>query len=319
MRTSGNLTGIKLCGIEAALPEREIINAEYSLYREHLGERKLRKQLEITGIRSCRVSDNETTESLCTEAASRLLTRLGWESSDIRGIVLVTQTPSQVMPSTAFCIQNNLGIPEDCIAFDVNLGCSGFVTGLMIAGSILQGLPVGARFLLLTGDTVTKTLVEEDIANRMMFGDAGCAAALERRDGDDILFLQKSLGEHYDRIFMKDQADHFHMDGMAVFHFTIDQVVGYIRQFMEEFNLSDDDIDYYLLHQAQKYIVENVAEFAHISDEKILISYDTCGNTSCASIPLTMALHRDRLPAGTRVLCCGFGVGLSCGIAYLTL
>lgn len=311
----GEYNKIAIRGIETVFPKKRVDN---SIYAEQLGERKVSKQIKLTGIRSCYVSDDtETTEVMCAEAAKRLFSRLKWSKEEIRGIILVTQTPSCVMPATAFRIQKRLGIGENCITFDVNMGCSGYTTGLTIAGGLLSNLASGSKVLLLVGDTVTKCLAEEDIQSKMMFGDAGTATGLEVVPDSRLIYMQKSFGQECDTIYMKNQNDHFHMDGMKVFRYTINEVLGYIKEFMEKTGLTDEDIDYYVFHQAQKHIVEHVAEFCGIAKEKLLISYDEYGNTSGASIPVTLTVNRERLQEGTnRVLLCGFGVGLSCGIVY---
>lgn len=308
---------IAITGIETVFPHTRIQNVQCKTYEDALGSRKVKKQIKLTGIDSCYVAQTETTEDMCVSAAEKLISRLNWNKSEIRGIILVTQTPSFVMPSTAFAIQKRLGIGEDCIVFDMNLGCSGYTSGLTVAGGMLNNMEEGSKMLLLVGDTLTKCLEKEDYQNRLMFGDAGTATALEKVSDNKMIYMQKSLGENYDKIFMKDSSDYFHMDGMEVFRYTIDQVVGYVREFMERAALQEEDIDYYIFHQAQKYIVDNVVDFVGIEKDKVLISYDTHGNTGGASIPVTIAKHKELFSGKrTRVLLCGFGVGLSCGIAY---
>ncbi len=310
----GKYDNIAIRGIETVVPKRRIDNREYS---QLLGERKVAKQVKLTGIQSCYVADDESTEDMCVEAAEHLIEKLQWNKSDIRGIVLITQTPSCVMPSTAFIIQKRLDISENCIVFDVNLGCSGYTTGISIVGGMLSNMDVGSKMLLLVGDTVTKCLSEEDIQSKMMFGDAGTATGLEVVEGNGLTYMQKSLGQEYDKIYMKDWNDYFHMDGMEVFRYTINQVAGYMKEFMECAQLTDDDIDYYVFHQAQKHIVDNVAEFCGINKEKVLTSYEEYGNTAGASIPVTLTTNDKMLQHGkNRILMCGFGVGLSCGIVY---
>lgn len=311
----GKYNNVMIRGIETVFPKKRVDNSEYA---EQLGERKVSKQIKLTGIRSCRVSDDtETTETMCAQAAERLLARLKWSREEIKGIILITQTPSCVMPATAFRIQKRLEIGENCIAFDVNMGCSGYTTGLTIAGGLLSNMELGSKMLLLVGDTVTKYLDENDIQTKMMFGDAGTVTGLEVVPENRLFYMQKSIGEGCDAIFMKDQNDYFHMDGMQVFRFTINEVLGYIKEFMEKTGLTDDDVDYYVFHQAQKHIVDHVAEFCGIDESKLLISYEEYGNTSGASIPVTLTVNQEKLKEGkNRVLMCGFGVGLSCGIVY---
>lgn len=311
----GEYNSVAIRGIETTVPRTIIDNREYA---GQIGERKVSKQIKFTGIQSCHVTDNsETTETMCTEAAKRLLARLEWQREDIRGLILVTQTPSCRMPATAFRIHRELELEEDCIVFDVNMGCSGYTTGLTIAGGLLSPLPPGSKMLLLVGDTMTKCLGEHDIQTKMMFGDAGTATGLEALPDNRLFYMQKSSGKGCDAIYMKDQADFFHMDGMRVFRYTINEVLEYIKEFKERTGICEDDIDYYVFHQAQKHILDNIADFCGIDREKLLISYETYGNTSGASIPVTLTTNCEKLrPGKNRVLMCGFGVGLSCGIVY---
>lgn len=311
----GVYDNLAIRGIETVFPKRKVDNQEYV---ELLGERKVKKQVKLTGIKSCYVADShETAEDMCTEAARCLMNRLGWSKDEICGLIMVTQTPSVIMPSTAFLIQKRLDLSENCVVFDVNLGCSGYTSGLTILGGMLSNMEEGSKMLLLVGDTVTKCLAPEDIQSKMMFGDAGTATGLEVVKGKTLSYMQKSLGQEYDKIYMKDCHDYFHMDGMEVFRYTINQVTGYVKGFMERFHLTDEDIDYYVFHQAQKHIVDNVAEFCGIHKDKLLISYEDYGNTAGASIPVTLTENKDKLSDGKkRCLMCGFGVGLSCGIVY---
>lgn len=316
MTMYGMYNNVAIRGIEAVVPHTRIEHAENRVYLEHLGKRKLNKQIKLTGIQSSYVAKSETTEEMCARAAKRLLDRLQWETSDIRGIILVTQTPSALMPSTAFMIQKRLGVTENCIAFDVNLGCSGYTSGLTIAGGILSTLSEGSKLLLLVGDTVTKCLKEDDYKNQMMFGDAGTATGLEVVSGESLVFMQKSIGQKFDKIYMKDNNDCFHMDGMEVFRYTINDVVQYVKEFMRKTGLTDDEIDYYVFHQAQKQILDNVVEFTGISPDKVITSYEKYGNTAGASIPITITENRNLITMDKKILMCGFGVGLSCGIVY---
>ncbi len=311
----GEYHNIAIRGIETVVPKKKIDNREYN---EQLGERKVTKQVKLTGIHSCYVADDtESAEDMCVESAKRLLARLKWVKEEIKGIILVTQTPSCVMPSTAFIIQKRLDIGENCIAFDVNMGCSGYTTGLNIVSGLLSNLEAGSKMLLLVGDTVTKCLKEDDIQSKMMFGDAGTATGIEVVPDSRLIYMQKSLGQKYDKIFMKDFHDYFHMDGMEVFQYTINQVVSYVKEFMKRTKLTDADIDYYAFHQAQKHIVDNLSEFCGIAPEKVLTSFEEYGNTAGASIPVTLTVNQKMLKKGkNRILMCGFGVGLSCGIVY---
>lgn len=315
----GIYTNVRIKGINTVVPVRCIENTDYF---GTLGEKKVKKQMKLTGIQRCHIAgDGETTEEMCFRASEELLTRLSWDRSRIRALILVTQTPSCLMPSTAFLLQKRLSLGEDCMVFDINLGCSAYTAGLQVIAGLLQKCGEGAKGLLVVGDTVSHCVGQEDYQTKMMFGDGAAATAVEIQESSKMSFMQKSDGSQYDKIFRKDWQDSFYMDGMAVFHFTINQVVKYIGEFKERFEIPEEDIDFYVFHQAQKYIIDNLVEFAQIPEEKVLTSYQDYGNTAGASIPITLCSNVDALKKlgkeRVRLLLCGFGVGLSCGCVWL--
>ncbi len=315
----GKIGNIRICGINTVVPKNRVNNMES--YAARFGEKKLKRQIRMTGMEERFVAEDGVSSSqLCKEAADRLLEELGWERDTVRALLYVTETPDYVLPSTAFKIQEQLGIHEDCVVYDINLGCSGWIVGMQTIASVMRGIepdhgkPV--RALLLTGSISTSHVAADDFATAMLFGDAGAATALELTVQEEgFCYMQKSDGTGYQHIFMESLESSVQMNGPAVFEFTINQVVDSIGTFMEHFHIQDNTVDFYVFHQAQKFIVENMVELLGCPTEKVISSYASYGNTAAAAIPLTICLHKDTLREKKRVamMAAGFGVGLSWG------
>lgn len=322
----GRVENIKICAIATAVPTYIETN---DVYNKALGEKRVRRQTRMTGIEKRHINDkNQKTSDLCFAAANQVLEKTGWGKEEIQVLVFVTQTPSVIIPSTAFIIQKQLGLSKNCMVFDVNLGCSGYVAGLQIVASMLHTCATGVKGLLLVGDVqrTTRDGLEEDEyspderADRMLFGSAGSATAVELVNSSPFYFMEKSDGANYAAL-MQRFHENMTMDGEKIFNFGVDNVIQYIAEFMRKFGVEDSDVDYYVFHQAQKFLLENMASLLGISSNKLLFSLKEFGNTSSASIPITICANRSELEKKKkqRLLLCGFGVGLSCGIAYLEL
>ncbi len=312
---TGN-TDIVIRGISAVVPQQVILTSSFG---DIFSEKKVKMQERVTGIRQRHVaSETEETKHLCLQAARNLLQEMQIPKEEIKVMLLVTQTPSYVTPSTAFWIHKELGLKPDCIVFDINLGCSGFVEGLSTMAALLNGLPEGAKGLLLNGDTLSKYLAAEDFGTCMMFGDAGTATLVERKENRPFICYHnvKSIG--LQKLIVSDTNSKLYMDGMEVFNFTINDVVEQIQNLLKEQN---DTLDFYLLHQAQEYIVRNIRELCGLEEEKVLCGYEKYGNTSGASIPLAICENRERFleKARFRILTSGFGVGLSYATAVVEM
>lgn len=307
--------GISIRGISAAVPEKTIENIS-SIGR--FSEKKIKMHLKITGIERRHIAkEGQEGKDLCLSAAKELLNHMGINKKEICTLIFVTQTPSFVIPSTAFWIHDQLGLSKHCIVYDINLGCSGFVEGLNAVASAMQSQQTGKKGLLLNADTISKYINSEDEATSMIFGDAGTAALLERTEEDDLICWHSVDSEQYRNILVESPDYKLVMDGMQVFSYTLEQVAGQIKNLLQEQN----NYAFYLLHQAQKYIVENVSSLCGLPQEKVLTSYKEYGNTSGASIPLTICNNKDcfKPDKSYPILVAGFGAGLSCASASVTL
>ena len=321
----GMFENIRIGGISVAVPckvEENILAADY------LGARRCKKQIKLTGIERRHVSPvDQKMSDLCYVAAKKLIEHLKWNTADIKVLVLLTQNPNYIAPSTAFLLHKMLGLSKECVVFDVNLGCSSFNVGLQIVGSLLQQFPGNAKGICLQGDlaynTVNPSIPPDAMAGNLLFGSAGSATALEKTVNkvSPISYATYSDGTRYEAILRKKNTDSVHMDGEGVFNFTVNDVVNDINAFKEATGLNEDNIDFYVFHQAQKLILDNVATLSNISEQKELRSLKDYGNTSGASVPLSICSNIDSFNnrKNVNMFTCGFGIGLSWSMAYINL
>lgn len=307
--------GIAIRGISAAVPDNTVKNI-CSIGK--FSEKKVKMQMKMTGIEFRHIAKKgQEAKDLCFFASQKLLDTMGINREEICVLIFVSQTPSFVVPSTAFWIHNQLGLSEECIAYDINLGCSGFVEGLNAIASVMHSQEVGKKGLLLNADTLSKHINNEDEATSMIFGDAGTATLLERTEEDDFICWHSVCSEQYQTIFVQTPNHKLVMDGMQVFSYTLEQVVGQIKNLLQE----QDNYEYYILHQAQRYIVNNISSLCGLSQNRVLTSFTEYGNTAGASIPLTIC-HNKKCFTSIKdylILVSGFGAGLSCASASVIM
>ncbi len=340
MATAGLLENIAIRGISCAVPENRVDN---SAFVERFGAEGVDKFAKMTGVVSRHVAlPAQTASDFSFAAAERLLAKIGWERSSVDGIIFVSQTPDYRLPATACVLHHRLSLGKNCIAFDINLGCSGFVYGLFVAGSLCRKQGV-TRVLLCGGDTITKLISPQDKSAALLFGDSGFAVALEydeaaspwsylyRTDGSGFKNIIVPAGgfrcadgnsevrECGEGIWRAD--DNLFMNGTEVFNFTISEVPAAIKQLMAQAGRTPDNTDLLVLHQANCFILKNIAKMTKFPMDKVPISMDRYGNTSVTSIPLTLcdALADKPEKGMQRLLLAGFGVGLSWGVVSMEL
>jgi 3-oxoacyl-[acyl-carrier-protein] synthase III len=332
---SAELRNIRIEGIASSVPKRTAQNLDCELIP--LKERDL--FIRSTGIESRRVAAKGTcTSDLCVHAAEQLMGQLGWYPSDLRIIVLVTQTPDHITPSTAAIIQNRLGCSTDCAAFDVNLGCSGYVYGLWTLASLLQGMPNGTKALLLAGDVSTACISPSDRSTVPLFSDAGSATAMvkDRTQQEPLHFALSTNGAAKESIWIPaggyrnpfdatslEATDH----GAGIVRRPIDLILNGIDVYQQaaqcwpqqvtrlatSTGMALDSVDHAVFHQANRVINEMVRKRSGLTESQTASSLRELGNSGTASIPVTMAhcLRDELCQAPKRMLLSGFGVGLS--------
>lgn len=303
--------------------------------------KKLNKVVKATGFRNRHIlqeNSSVTAGDLCFRAGLELF-NWGLKKEEIGAVIVVTQYPDYFGPATACVLHGKLGLSEDCLTFDINQGCTGYIYGLLVGAGLVQKNDK-KKVLLLVGDTPTRSNgtglnVVDDVP---IFGDGGSATVLEYdENAEDLIFDMGSKGEDYSVLIMKNGAfrnpftskcikngklDYGHeMDGLKVFDFTMNIVPSSINQVMEAARLTDEHVDYYVFHQANKMILETIAMSAQISADKVLRStLSKYGNLSSASIPSVFCDEWEKFDnKNTKVVLSGFGVGLSWGSCALTL
>lgn len=320
---------IAVKGISACVPADICHIANYPYFSEQEKNDFTRH----VGVQSKRYSKNKlTTADLCEKAAEKLISELNWPKEEIGLLILVTQTADYLLPSTSILLQDKLKLSTNTLAFDVNLGCSGWVYGLSIAGSMMQALNI-SKALLLTGETSVLTDYK-DKHHFPLMGDAGTATALEINDTAKIHFLLHSDGSGYDAIIAPESGARYlsenvhektginysaRLNSQKVLEFCLRKVAPSIQQLMTSAKIEQKDIDYFIFHQANKIINESLRKRMQIPPEKLPYSIREFGNTSSASIPLTMVtqLRKELMAGQLLLLCSGFGVGLSIGNVLL--
>ena len=333
-------TGIS--AVSACVPKTVVNNKSLI---DILSEEEIVKTIDVIGIKERRFADKEACSSdLCFKAAEQLLTDNPIDRNMIDVLIFLSQTPDYRQPATAPSLQYRLGLNKTTLAFDVNMACSGYVYGLStaMAYASLQGID---NVLLLVGETMSKTISPKDKVTFPLFGDAGTATLVQKNDAfNTSLFSLNSdgsqagilnmpyggyrnpssvegLAEKMDAEGNIRTGEQLYMDGMEVFNFGLRETPKNIKKIMELGNLSADAVDIVLFHQANKFMTDFFAKKLKIAIDKIPYSLDRYGNTSSASIPLTIAseLTHDKFTRRTNVILSGFGAGLSWGTALLSL
>lgn len=280
--------------------------------------------------------DQQTASDLAYIAAKRLIEHKGINVDEIGILVFVTQRPDYYGPATACVLHKRLGLSENCIAFDVNQGCTGMIHGISIVASMLE-FNQTKNALLLFGDTIGKScrrMVKDGIMDNSnndakLFGDAASALLLQKDESARPLITSictdgkgyKAIIEPYgqERHFYETRT--FEMDGGAVFDFATEKPPLLLREFMNDIGTSPSDYDCLVLHQANMLIIKQIAKAAGFLPEQNLISIDEFGNTSSASIAtaLTKYYGEDDSEGTIKAMLCGFGIGLSWGCATIEL
>ena len=266
----------------------------------------------------------ETTVDFCAASARRLFVGTDIDPSSISALILVTQTPDHAAPSSAITLQHELGLPTTSMAFDMRLGCSGFVYGLAVASSLVEN--GFERVLLCVGDVASRFVDTADHAIAPIMGDAGAAILIERRKSDSLFQLYSDgsgaralmIPNSGQRIIAEDAGKPatMHMDGAAVFNFTLQRVPGMVTDMLAFAGKSSDEVDQFVLHQPNKYILRNLQKRLKIPEEKMpMATQSVYGNQNSASIPGTISgFLSERFGAGRITsLFAGFGIGLSWG------
>lgn len=323
--TSALVEGVSIRGMASAVP---VLQSPLTIEVERFGQEVIEKIVTTTGINNRRVAPASMRASdLCQAAGSKLLSDLNWDPNSVELLVFLSQTADHALPATACTLQHKLGLPKSAAAFDVPLGCSSFSYGLWMASSLL-GSMTATRALVLVGDTLTQNVSREERALWTLFGDAGSALALEKSsDAPPMYFELGTDGSGYKHLLLDHQnnssadVEVLHMDGPAVFSFTLREVPPMINRLLDFSGIKSDTIDKWVFHQANEFILRNLQKRMQIPNEKFVVDLADWGNTSGATIPLAIcnSLQSTLESTNQRLLLAGFGVGLSWSGAIVDL
>lgn len=324
------INNVSIIGLSAAVSNKWVsLEEENAKYGADNGF-NLNKFQKTTGVKGRYVAlPDQTASDFCFVAADSLLNKFKIDRSRVGIVVYMTQSADYINPSTATVLQSRLGLGgegHNCIAFDVNQGCSGMPYGINVAGSLLSS--ADCEFALLLCGEVTargfhKTGDQTDSHTyRYLFGDAGSAILLQKNDSEEnpIVVYTCTDGNRWNTItnpysgFRHPDHERQNMiDDIAVFNFSISEAPALLKQYMTDLNTSPNDYDGLVLHQANLMIMKNVAKRSGFQLDKTWISIDTCGNTSSASIPLTIVKNFETINnhETKRLLMSGYGIGLT--------
>jgi 3-oxoacyl-[acyl-carrier-protein] synthase-3 len=319
------MAGIRIVQTAHEVPDKVVLNDELKQYMDTSDEWISSR----TGIRQRHVSTGQTTADLCTSVAQQLLAQSGWSADDLDFIIVATMSPDYMTPATAAIVQNRIHA-QHAFAFDLSAACSGFIYGLRVAKDLLAG--DCHRGLLIGGEVLSKLVDWQERSTAVLFGDGAGGVLLEQSDETTSQFLAsdlQTLGELGDRLtagyqpvtspFATDATDphqrYFEMDGRAVYKFATHDVPRSIERAVTASSLMVKDVDYFLLHQANQRIIDQIAKRLAQPTDKFLSNVANYGNTSAASVPILLdeAVRNGTIQRGQTIALSGFGGGLTIG------
>ncbi len=331
---------IGITAMAGCVPANKIDNYQFT---EYFPADVVKDVVDKVGVFERRVANAETCASdLCFAAANRLIEDNNINRDEIDALFFISQTADYRMPATAITLQHRLGLPSTTLAFDVNLGCSGFVYGLSLAYSYMQQ-PELKKVLLLDGETRTKAYSFKDRTTGFIFGDAGIAALIEKNESFGKSFFslnsdgsrhelikidaggyrkpstcetvaEKVVDEH-GNIRSEEQG---YMQGADVFNFVLREVPKDIKKTLTLAETVKEEIDFFVFHQANSFMNQYLSKKLKLDSDKVPTTIEKFGNTSSVSIPITMISElKDKLVENRKLLLCGFGVGLSWATAII--
>ncbi|MBD1152580.1 ketoacyl-ACP synthase III [Pelagibacterales bacterium SAG-MED22] len=344
--TKSTFKKVKISGITTCVPENfRLLDDEIDILYDGDIKQVDRIKKSIGLNKRHIVKDDTTTSDLCEVAAIKLLEEMNVDKSKIGAIIFVSQTPDYFQPATASYLHGKLALPKECSAFDVNQGCSGYVYGLWLAHMMVETNSC-EKVLVLVGDTLSRVVNPLDTNVAALFGDAGTATlVIKSNEEQNSFFSLHTNGLKFDTIIQPQGAfrkptkniindekvfkisdkrllNNLYMNGAEVFNFSIEEEPKAIKEILKISNKTEKEIDYIIFHQANKYIISNIARRLKFPIEKTPFkTTGKYGNQSSASIPCTIcdAINKEVVTKKVKLILSGFGVGLSWATCQLEL
>lgn len=326
---------VGITAMAACVPKNVIDNYHYDL--DIWPEEEVKKVVDKVGVKERRFADKDTCSSdLCFAAAEKLIKDNNINRDEIDLVIFLSQTPDYRMPATSILLQDRLGLPMSTMAFDISLGCAGFISALSIVYAMMQNHGF-RKALLLDGETRSKVYSRKDRREAFIFGDAGIAALIERNENfgeshfsinsdgsrgklimipaggyrkmSSVETLQEKVVDEYGNIRSEEQGQ---MNGADVFNFVIVEIPKDIKRLLTSTGDDIQSMDYYVFHQANSFINNYIAKKMKLDKERIPWTIQKYGNTSSVSVPLTIISElKDKLSGNKKLLLSAFGVGMA--------
>lgn len=336
--TQFTFSNTKISGISCVVPPKELsLLEDLSLYGGD--QKKIQRVINSSGFLKRRVTEKDVmTSDLCEQAANDLISKLSIPPSEVDALLFVSYTPDYLMPATSYILHKKLGLSNSCVVMDIPQACSGFVLGLFQAAMLVNA---GCRkVLLLVGDSFSKFSDMFIDKTAPVFGDAGSATLIEYdADASKMYFQIESSGSGYDSLICPnggfrnpptknsfyENGDFSYgskMDGGKIFDFTMNKIATHIQELLEYSGVQKKAIEHFVLHQANKFILQNIIRLLDVSEEKCpMQTISKYGNQCGASIPCAISneLREKVSQTSHQILVSGFGVGLSWASSVLTL
>lgn len=306
------MNGLHILGTGRAVPDQIVTNDDLARRVDTNDEWIVAR----TGIRERRFArEGESLTQFTVAAARQALERAGLKPEDIGLCITATVTSDRLFPSQACLIHQELGLPEDCPAFDLSAGCTGFLYAMETAAAILPRMN-RPYALLVGGELLSRIIDMDDRSTCILFGDGAGAAVVESTEAG----WYSVLGTRGDRDVLwawgpGQERPYLHMDGQGVFQFALKTVPQVAKQLLEKAGMDKEQVDWYVPHQANHRIVESVAKRLKMPLDRFYENMDRYGNTSAGSIPIALdeMAEKGLVKKGQWVMCLGFGAGLTWG------
>jgi len=330
---------VKIKAVSTYFPSKKVSNEQLNVEFPEWSAEKISSKTGIFNRREA--AETEFTSDMAIESALNLFKENSHiKKEDIDFILLCTQSPDYFLPTTACIVQDKLGLKTSCGALDFNLGCSGYVYGLALADGLIKS-QIAKNVLLITSETYTKHIHPKDKSNKTIFGDAATATIVSTEGYCEIeKFALGTDGRGAENLIVKNGGmrnrkmngidiseegtffknnNNLFMDGQQIFQFTTKAVPELVNEALHKNNLSIDEIDLFVFHQANKFMLDYIRRKLKISDEKFFVFLEDIGNTVSSTIPIALqnAINQNKITKGMNVLIAGFGVGYSYGATIL--
>jgi 3-oxoacyl-[acyl-carrier-protein] synthase-3 len=316
--------------ISSCVPRRIVKNEEFSFL---LSPKEMNSFEKTVGILERRwAGDDVTASDLGYKAAQSIFDQDKSLSKNVKALIFLSQTSDYKIPFTSNILQFKLGLDRDTLCLDINAGCTGFVQGLSVAFSLSNTLNDNELVLLIVSETLSKIIAPSDRSTTMLFGDAGSAIVIGKsKSAGNSYFNMFSDGSNFESIIINEGGFrniiteksfsneskvsnlNLSMNGPQVFDFTLREVAPSILKLISDNSIDADSIDYFLLHQSNRFILKQIISKLGVAPDKTLINIEKFGNTSGVSIPLLLCTFNDKLTQSKKVIFTGYGSGLNWG------